>query len=774
MKEITDRLKFLFATTRGLVLVSAAVISIIVAVFGMLSGPLKEWGLAEVTVRVLHMDLQPREREGRIIILYHTIAFAFVALLTYLITDLVKMKENQVRNIRTSMTVGYLLAVVFGLGFAYWGHNWAFHGLFLTGAALIFYSGCLLAVALWPWGRDRREGNSNYARTPSGVSLERMAFFVMAVATLGSAVFGAVPGAFWGHGHETFLAENGVRHVHHSPLQLSIIGHLHIMLTLIGVATTLIIGKWFDWKGILHKIGIPLFIAGTIVLTLGVWAVVPFEPIAHTIIYVGAVLAMSAALMLVIFGWTKLIKDGTAHIEKPSFCQGVAALVRDPLRFGSLWQMVFMNFTVSGVGIFMAIKLEDIFRTIPFREERIALTGHWHILSVLTGTIILFYIMSELFPLKGKARKLFGWGVIIGSDVAFAMMTIFALKRLWVTEEGQQPIVDFCMLLSEIGLGVLEVLLGLYMFYLLIRLINKKILTSCLLAGLSVFFVSCGSPAPEVHPESIEMNLTVEPGSWVPVPAGAFLSTLNEHEEEVDYDYEIMTTEVTYAQYAAYLNKSLAAGRIEVSDKRVAGHYPGDEFHDGRHEFPIEEGAYSYCDLSGERIRIVFSNGVFVVAAGYENFPAAYVTWFGADAFARAHGWRLPTEHEWEKAARGADGRAYPFGDEITPEMANYYRSEDPFDRPNGATPVGFYNGRKHGDFRTVDSPSPYGCYDMAGNVAEWIGQLHEGSHLRTMSGGCMADYDYDLRAYTENSSVPEYASFRVGFRCVRDPGGQR
>ena len=123
----------------------------------------------------------------------------------------------------------------------------------------------------------------------------------------------------------------------------------------------------------------------------------------------------------------------------------------------------------------MAVKLEDIFRVIPFREERITLTGHWHILATLTGTIILFYIMSKIFPLKGKIRKLFGWGVIMGSDLAFAMVTLFSLKRLWVLEENQQPLADFYMLLAEIGLGLLEIILGIYMFWLLIKLISKKI-----------------------------------------------------------------------------------------------------------------------------------------------------------------------------------------------------------------------------------------------------------------------------------------------------------
>ncbi len=117
------------------------------------------------------------------------------------------------------------------------------------------------------------------------------------------------------------------------------------------------------------------------------------------------------------------------------------------------------------------------------------------------------------------------------------------------------------------------------------------------------------------------------------------------------------------------------------------------------------------------------------------------------------------------------NGRSCPFVDMSTPQRANYHHSNDPFDAANGATPVGFYNGENYGGFQTIDSPSPYGCYDMAGNVAEWLGDVHEGSHLRLFYGGSMMSYAYNLRAYTENSAVPEYASFQVGFRCVRDVG---
>jgi formylglycine-generating enzyme required for sulfatase activity len=122
-----------------------------------------------------------------------------------------------------------------------------------------------------------------------------------------------------------------------------------------------------------------------------------------------------------------------------------------------------------------------------------------------------------------------------------------------------------------------------------------------------------------------------------------------------------------------------------------------------------------------------------------------YVTWYGANAYANYYGYRLPTVFEWEKAARGQDGRAYPFIHEPTSERANYHHSHDPFDKANGTTPVGFYNGEKQGDFQTFNSPSPYGCYDMAGNVAEWLGNILHGSHLRLFYGGSMMSYALDV-----------------------------
>ena len=317
MQFVKDRFNYLFNSTKGLILVAIAMVAIVTAVWGMFSGPMAEMGVREVVIKLLGMDIVQAEREGRIIILYHSIAMAIVAIETYMVTGLLKMKPFFKTAINAIITVGYMLTMIFGMGFAYFGHNWAFHGVYIFGLSLIFFAGVLLFIALWPWNTEYYITDKDYAHTKKGVDLERVAFFATAVTTVISALFGAVPGSFFGNGFETFLAENIIRLPEKTTMEYSVIGHLHIMLALIGIMITLIIGRWLNFKGILHKVAMPLMILGTIVLNLGVWGVVtPLEPIAHMVIYVGATPSMLAALLLLIWSWNKLIKDGTAHISK--------------------------------------------------------------------------------------------------------------------------------------------------------------------------------------------------------------------------------------------------------------------------------------------------------------------------------------------------------------------------------------------------------------------------------------------------------------------------
>jgi formylglycine-generating enzyme len=233
-----------------------------------------------------------------------------------------------------------------------------------------------------------------------------------------------------------------------------------------------------------------------------------------------------------------------------------------------------------------------------------------------------------------------------------------------------------------------------------------------------------------------------------------------------------MITDVTTEQYAGFLNAALADGHVKMDGDQIVGFYPGDEFHGVKHEEQIHAGDWLFLSLNEPSQRIKFDGVTFTVQSGYENHPMTSVTWFGAWGYCGYYGWRLPSEMEWEKAGRGTDNRPFPWGDEILRENANFYSSRDPFENMRSfgsrTTPVGFYNGRTYGDYQTLDSASPYGLYDMAGNVWQWTGDIYKGMHYRFMRGGSKDTYDMDLRLWVRNNATPTYFSPGVGFRCAR------
>ncbi len=268
----------------------------------------------------------------------------------------------------------------------------------------------------------------------------------------------------------------------------------------------------------------------------------------------------------------------------------------------------------------------------------------------------------------------------------------------------------------------------------------------------------------------------VDPEAWVTIPSGEFLSGQFDEPMTISYDYEIMVTDVTVAQYVTYLNATLADGLLKVDGEKIVGFYPGDVFHGVKHEVEISAADYIYVPLNDLASRFIYERGVFSLLPGYENHPMTNVSWFGAWGYCGYNNDALPTELEWEKAARGsADSRPFPWGEQIALNNANFYSSRDPFEDMSTfgsrTTPVGFYNGQVYAGYQTIDSASPYGLYDMSGNVWQWTGNIYEGQHYRYMRGGSKDTYDMDLRIWVRNNATPTYYSPDVGFRCVR--GGE-
>jgi formylglycine-generating enzyme required for sulfatase activity len=140
------------------------------------------------------------------------------------------------------------------------------------------------------------------------------------------------------------------------------------------------------------------------------------------------------------------------------------------------------------------------------------------------------------------------------------------------------------------------------------------------------------------------------------------------------------------------------------------------------------------------------------------DHPVVQVSWHDAVAYAEWAGARLLTEEEWEKVARGIDGRIYPWGDEFDLARCNTYESGI-----GTTTPVGRYS---------PDGDSPCGCADMAGNVWEWTASEPElGSADRVLRGGAFLDYAGVVRCAFRPWLYPNFFDGYYGFRVVVAPG---
>ncbi len=258
-----------------------------------------------------------------------------------------------------------------------------------------------------------------------------------------------------------------------------------------------------------------------------------------------------------------------------------------------------------------------------------------------------------------------------------------------------------------------------------------RIVRLATIAG-AIGLVACAAGVYWAHRAPPEEMIGKDGAAMVRVPAGPFVMGNDEDSprREVYTDaFYIDKFEVTVGRYAAFLK---AMGSIRPPDG-------WDEVDPSRH-----------ADL-----------------------PVGGVDWRDAEAYCRWAGKRLPTETEWEKAARGSDGRLYPWGNRTADLQRANFANTSPKAYDGGLTPIGAH----------PEGKSAYGAEDMAGNVAEWVGDWYserfsedvvrnpkgpDSGEQKVVRGGGRFDPDYRITATRRTYAKPETRAEDIGFRCAR------
>lgn len=237
----------------------------------------------------------------------------------------------------------------------------------------------------------------------------------------------------------------------------------------------------------------------------------------------------------------------------------------------------------------------------------------------------------------------------------------------------------------------------------------------------------------------------------------------------------VITTEITDAKGVSMVlvpAGEFTMGSTSDGENPIHTVYLDDFYMD---KYEVTNAFYKACvDAGGcttPKLPTSYTRSSYYDNPQFDDYPVLYVNWNKAKKYCEWRGGSLPTEAQWEKAARGTDGRTYPWGEGIDCNKANYTSCG-----VGDTTKVGSYESGK----------SQYGIYDLAGNVSEWVADFYDPNYYasspssnplgpkdgqdRVLRGSSWVRPEDELYTFFRSFSSPDLGYWLYGFRCVRSP----